>query len=498
MGLAQSKCGDVCTFSKFALCEPRLEDLDDDVVVVTKPSSDGHSDLDHAVDVDPEHQEEKPSPMYSFVSSQMVARAVDADKHRADRERKELPMIKERPEAILVKETETGRPAAVPREEDDGWYDALTGTPDTSVASLRVEDFSVTCDKKTPIADEGQRRSARGRQLSRDPVRGTPPKHPIHQSRWSDDILEGFLFSTLVDGSGLVLVKLDSDGKGKKIGERILSYDPEAMKLNWVSTGMRRKPGSMLAKDIDEVLCEGTTVTIIYSKATSTGGTARRRSLSPMRRSSHQRKVFQTSQERDARILAELVLLVRRKALVAFSAVVSKPVASANAHATSRSSSTMGLGDDDDNGKDNGSDGDSDGGSADPAVTKTRSFSSGRVNVGVLAFARATVIMVSALVRTAVRRPAAAAVASARRTMSGDAAHAAEEMAKWKKMTAGMGALSVAVTAMVLATEEHHHADPDAPVPSYMQIRNKPFPWNCADCSLLDAACFAKCKEERS
>ena len=39
-----------------------------------------------------------------------------------------------------------------------------------------------------------------------------------------------------------------------------------------------------------------------------------------------------------------------------------------------------------------------------------------------------------------------------------------EEMAKWKKMTAGMGALSVAVTALVLATEEHHHPDPDAPV----------------------------------
>lgn len=106
--------------------------------------------------------------------------------------------------------------------------------------------------------------------------------------------------------------------------------------------------------------------------------------------------------------------------------------------------------------------------------------------------------MVSALVRTAVRRPAAAAVASARRTMSGDAAHAAEEMAKWKKMTAGMGALSVAVTALVLATEEHHHPDPDAPVPSYMKIRNKPHPWTCADCSLLDSACFAKCKEERA
>lgn len=37
-------------------------------------------------------------------------------------------------------------------------------------------------------------------------------------SRWTDDVLEGFLYSTLVDGSGLVLDKLDSDGSGKKSG----------------------------------------------------------------------------------------------------------------------------------------------------------------------------------------------------------------------------------------------------------------------------------------
>lgn len=30
--------------------------------------------------------------------------------------------------------------------------------------------------------------------------------------------MEGFLYSTLVDGSGLVLDKLDSDGKGRKSG----------------------------------------------------------------------------------------------------------------------------------------------------------------------------------------------------------------------------------------------------------------------------------------
>ncbi|CAN0294660.1 unnamed protein product, partial [Hapterophycus canaliculatus] len=71
---------------------------------------------------------------------------------------------------------------------------------------------------------------------------------------------------------------------------------------------------------------------------------------------------------------------------------------------------------------------------------------------------------VSALVRTAVRRPAAVAIASARRSMSGDAAHAAEEMAKWKKMTAGMGVLSVAMTTLVLVTEEHYHRDEDEPL----------------------------------
>lgn len=30
--------------------------------------------------------------------------------------------------------------------------------------------------------------------------------------------------------------------------ERILSFDPDMLRLNWISTGIRRKPGSMLAK----------------------------------------------------------------------------------------------------------------------------------------------------------------------------------------------------------------------------------------------------------
>ncbi|CAN0041302.1 unnamed protein product, partial [Ascophyllum nodosum] len=98
--------------------------------------------------------------------------------------------------------------------------------------------------------------------------------------------------------------------------------------------------------------------------------------------------------------------------------------------------------------------------------------------------------------RTVLRRPVAP-LAVTRRNMSGDAEHAAEEMSKWKKMSAGMGVLTVIVTAYVVATEEHHHKDEDAPVPSHLQIRNKPFPWTCAGCSLLDLECFKKCKEDR-
>lgn len=38
-----------------------------------------------------------------------------------------------------------------------------------------------------------------------------------------------------------------------------------------------------------------------------------------------------------------------------------------------------------------------------------------------------------------------------------------EEMAKWKKMTVGMGVLCVAVTGLVGMNEEHHEKDEDAP-----------------------------------
>lgn len=89
-----------------------------------------------------------------------------------------------------------------------------------------------------------------------------------------------------------------------------------------------------LRQDIDHVLCEGTSVTILYSRTSGAASSAvRMRSLSPMRHSSmsapqapqRKRKAFRASQDRDALILKELLLFIRRKALL--SAVVSKPPA---------------------------------------------------------------------------------------------------------------------------------------------------------------------------
>ena len=45
--------------------------------------------------------------------------------------------------------------------------------------------------------------------------------------------------------------------------------------------------------------------------------------------------------------------------------------------------------------------------------------------------------------------------------------------------------------------EEHHHK-PTGPLPEYMNIRSKEFPWSCDQCPLFDLKCWEKCKAERS
>jgi len=45
--------------------------------------------------------------------------------------------------------------------------------------------------------------------------------------------------------------------------------------------------------------------------------------------------------------------------------------------------------------------------------------------------------------------------------------------------------------------EEHHHR-PDGPMPEYMNIRAKEFPWECDQCPLFDLDCWKKCRADKA
>jgi cytochrome c oxidase subunit 6a len=47
-----------------------------------------------------------------------------------------------------------------------------------------------------------------------------------------------------------------------------------------------------------------------------------------------------------------------------------------------------------------------------------------------------------------------------------------------------------------LVFEVHHHR-PHGPLPEYMGIRNKEFPWECSDCDFFDMGCWKKCRAEK-
>ena len=72
-----------------------------------------------------------------------------------------------------------------------------------------------------------------------------------------------------------------------------------------------------------------------------------------------------------------------------------------------------------------------------------------------------------------------------------------EEMWKWVKISLAIG---FPITAISLAKDiifpDHHHP-PKGPLPDYMKIRNKSFPWECEDCALFDQECWNECKAEK-
>jgi cytochrome c oxidase subunit 6a len=45
--------------------------------------------------------------------------------------------------------------------------------------------------------------------------------------------------------------------------------------------------------------------------------------------------------------------------------------------------------------------------------------------------------------------------------------------------------------------DEHGHRE-EGPLPEYMGIRNKEFPWQCDQCDLFDLKCWKKCKAEKN
>jgi cytochrome c oxidase subunit 6a len=72
------------------------------------------------------------------------------------------------------------------------------------------------------------------------------------------------------------------------------------------------------------------------------------------------------------------------------------------------------------------------------------------------------------------------------------------ELWLWIKMSifvAGPGCLVMMAKDGLI--EEHHHR-PDGPMPEYMSIRAKEFPWECDQCALFDLDCWGKCRAEKA
>ncbi|TFJ85985.1 hypothetical protein NSK_002805 [Nannochloropsis salina CCMP1776] len=87
-----------------------------------------------------------------------------------------------------------------------------------------------------------------------------------------------------------------------------------------------------------------------------------------------------------------------------------------------------------------------------------------------------------------------------RRFASQGGDHGADEVDKWRKISiVATGVVILMSGRELLSLSSHGHGEhSDKPLPDYMHIRSKPFPWECSDCSLFDTDCFKKCKAERA
>ena len=73
-----------------------------------------------------------------------------------------------------------------------------------------------------------------------------------------------------------------------------------------------------------------------------------------------------------------------------------------------------------------------------------------------------------------------------------------EEMWRWLNITFFVG-LPVCVLSLLYSYffDEHPHRY-EGPLPEYMAIRSKEFPWECGDCDLFDLKCWKKCRAEKA
>jgi hypothetical protein len=72
-----------------------------------------------------------------------------------------------------------------------------------------------------------------------------------------------------------------------------------------------------------------------------------------------------------------------------------------------------------------------------------------------------------------------------------------DEMWRWLNITFWVALPVCALSCFYSAFFDEHPHRFDGPLPEYMGIRNKEFPWQCGECDLFDYKCWNKCKAEK-
>ena len=73
-----------------------------------------------------------------------------------------------------------------------------------------------------------------------------------------------------------------------------------------------------------------------------------------------------------------------------------------------------------------------------------------------------------------------------------------EEMWKWVKISAVVAAPVCVLSVFKDVFFVGHAHRPHGPLPDYMNIQVKEFPWECETCALFDLECWKKCRAEQA